>query len=79
MIKRKGILIYGNISENLLNEMAKLGIDIEYTNKKAGYIVGYLDEGLYDKCVKLLSNIKGVKKIEESLFELPEFNNVIKQ
>ncbi|MDD3477622.1 MAG: DUF2129 domain-containing protein [Candidatus Izemoplasmatales bacterium] len=69
MIKRKGLVIYFAKSK-ILKEVKKYHINITHVNADLGYAVGYVDEEYFEKTKKQIANLRGIKKVEESLTDM---------
>ncbi|MGD9910468.1 MAG: DUF2129 domain-containing protein [Candidatus Izemoplasmatales bacterium] len=75
MVKRKGIIIYFQ-NKKAIKDIERFHVRVTYVNEKAGYAVAYMDEPYVEKTKKQIQNLKGIKKVEESLVEMEhlEFN-----
>lgn len=47
--------------------------DVSYFNKKRRYAVIYVDEQNHEKVVNNINTLKHVKKVEESQFDMEQF------
>ncbi len=73
MIKRKGIIVYFQ-NKKIAKEAETLGVSIAYLNPKAGYLTGYIDADQFEKAKKQLLRHKLVKKVDESLLDMENFD-----
>ncbi len=74
MVKRTEVILYYNYKASLLEQFKNLGATIEYTNKKAGYSIAYIDSLTQDKFLKSIIHLKGFKRYELSPTELVELD-----
>ncbi len=73
LISRKGIVIFFRNSK-ILKQIGKLNINVVYVNKPGKYLTGYVDAKDFDSIKGQLKKNKLVRKVEESLVEMPEIN-----
>ncbi|MBP5342854.1 DUF2129 domain-containing protein [bacterium] len=74
MIKRCEMLVYINYKASLIQQIKDFGADVEYVNKKAGYLVCYIDQNKVRKFTDFLRRAKGVKKYDFSPTPLVEID-----
>lgn len=70
MVKRKGFVVF--FKEFDLNKYNN--INITYLSKKMNYAVCYCDFDYYNNTVNKLKNNKNIIDIEESMFEMQNFD-----
>ncbi len=73
MVERKGIVIYFQ-NKKALKALEKYKINIAYVNQAGKYLVGYCDETEFNIIKKELKQHKLIRKVEESLIEMPSLN-----
>jgi len=73
MVKRKGIIVYFQ-NKKVAKEVEKAGVHITYLNPKANYLSGYVDAEQFDKIRKQIQKFRQVRKVDESLVEMDEFD-----
>jgi len=71
MIKRTSIIIYFK-NPKVLKEIEKISA-IKYYNKKRKYAIIYVNEADVEENMNLISKMKSVKKVEQSLVENEEY------
>ena len=70
MVERKGIVIYFQ-NKKVIKNIKKFDINISYINEAGRYMTGYVDSKDFNTIKKELNNLKLVKKVDESLIEMP--------
>lgn len=73
MIDRKGIVIYFQ-NPKVIKNIKKYDVNITYVNKAGKYLAGYIDASEFPKIKKELKKNRLIKKIEESLIEMPSID-----
>ncbi len=73
MIDRKGIVIYFQ-NPKVIKIVKKYNINITYVNKIGKYLTGYCNALDYQTIKKELKKNRLIKKIDESLVEMPSIN-----
>lgn len=71
MVSRKSLIVYFKSKKVLENINPK--VNVYYVSNKRNYAVLYMDSNICDKVKNDLSQIRGVKTIVESQFELETF------
>jgi len=71
MVVRKSLVVYFN-NPKVIKQIAEFG-EIKYYTKKRKYAILYLNKEEQAQVKDKLYKIKGVKKVEESLFENTEY------
>ena len=74
MVKRSEVIIYYNYRASLIQQFKDLGASIEYTNKKAGYSIAYIDLDNQENFLNQIKHLKGFKRYELSPTELVELD-----
>ncbi len=69
MVKRVGIVIYFQ-NKKAIKDIERFHLHVTYVNEKAGYAIAYMDEAYLEKTKKQLINLKGIKKVEDSLADM---------
>lgn len=73
MIDRKGIVIYfAHIKA--VKAIKKLNINISYVNTSGKYLTGYCDSTEFLDIKKELKRNKLIRKVDESLIEMPSID-----
>jgi uncharacterized protein YlbG (UPF0298 family) len=73
MVSRKGLVVYYS-TPKIVNEIEKKGVHIVYNNEKRNYLTGYVDSNQFDRVKKDISQMKAVKKVEDSLMEFENYS-----
>ncbi len=73
MVKRKGIIVYFQ-NKKVEKDVEKAGVNITYLNPKARYLTGFVDADDYEKVRKQLQKFRLVRKVDESLVDMDEFD-----
>lgn len=73
MIDRKGIVIYFQ-NPKVIKMVKKYDINITYVNKIGKYLTGYCDAKDFQLIKKELKKNRLIKKVDESLVEMPSIN-----
>lgn len=71
MVNRKSLIVYFKTKKVLDN--INPNVNVYYISQKRNYAVLYMDSKLCDKVKEELTNMKGVKTVVESKFELETF------
>ncbi len=75
MTNRMGIVIYFQ-NKKVLKEINKYNINITYVNQAGRYLAGYCDIDKFPTIKKELKKNKLIRKIEESLVEMPNIEKM---
>ncbi len=70
MIDRTGIIVYFQ-NKKAIKIIEKFDIHITYINEAGKYLVGYCNKLDFPKIKKELRQKKLIRKVEESLIEMP--------
>ncbi|XFA99773.1 DUF2129 domain-containing protein [Candidatus Izemoplasma sp. B36] len=73
MIDRKGIVIYFQ-NPKVIKIVKKYNVNITYVNKIGKYLTGYCDAKDYPTIKKELKKNRLIKKVDESLVEMPSID-----
>lgn len=73
MVNRKGIVIYFQ-NTKVIKVIKKFNINIAYINEAGKYLTGYVDSEEYLTIKKELIKNKLIRKVDESLIEMPNLN-----
>lgn len=71
MVDRKSYIVYFK-TPRVLKRIKKMA-DVSYFHKKRRYAVIYLDEQNHKKVVENINALKHVKKVEESQFDMNQY------
>jgi uncharacterized protein YlbG (UPF0298 family) len=71
VVDRKSYIVYFK-TPRVLKRIKKMA-DVSYFNKKRRYAVIYVDEQNHKKVVNNINTLKHVKKVEESQFDMEQF------
>ena len=73
MIDRKGIVVYF-ANPKAIKIVKKYNVNITYINKIGKYLTGYIDAKDYVTLKKELKKHRLIKKVDESLVEMPSID-----
>ena len=73
MVERKGIVVYFQ-NKKVIKTIKKYNINITYVNTAGKYLTGYCDTAEFEKIKKDLKQKKLIRKVDESLIEMPEID-----
>lgn len=71
-IERRALVVYYNHPKAVRN-LSQFG-DLKYVSKKQHYAYLYIDCKERKKIAKEISNMRGIKKVEYSLYDLASFD-----
>ena len=72
MVSRKGLIVYYS-TPKIGTEIEKKGVHVVYNNEKRNYLTGYVDTNQFERVKKDISQLKAVKKVEDSLMEFDNY------
>ncbi len=70
MVERKGIVIYFQ-NKKAIKAIKQYNVDISYVNDAGRYLTGYCNAEDYPNIKKELKKHKLIRKVDESLVEMP--------
>ena len=71
MVDRKGIVVYFQ-NKRVIKAIRKMNIHIAYVNDAGKYLAGYCNTEEFPEIKKELKKHRLVKKVDESLVEMPD-------